>query len=85
MIEGTFKFFRPNLETGSDERFMSITIQEGRIVGVRRFSPRWTEDTTAHAMEEEIRLVFHTISWSYEGGGHNTEFEDSWSSHVAGG
>ena len=78
VIEGVFKFFRPNpTGDGTTEQFYTVTIKQGRIASLRQSNP----DTIVPASSlfpalEEVTFVFHTISWRYENGG--VEHEDTW-------
>jgi type VI secretion system secreted protein Hcp len=79
VIEGVFKFFRPNpTGDGTTEQFFTVKIRDGRVASVRRTSPDVIDPASAFAPPtEEVTFVFHTISWTYENGG--VEWEDSWS------
>ena len=78
VIEGKFKFFRPNpTGDGTTEQFYTIEIKKGRIASQRQ----WNPDTIvpASSMEpslEEVTFVFHTIVWTYTNGG--VTHEDTW-------
>lgn len=78
VIEGTFKFFRPNpTGDGTTEQFYTIQIKKGRIASQRH----WLPDTISPASHleppmEEVAIVFHTIVWTYTNGG--VTHEDSW-------
>jgi type VI secretion system secreted protein Hcp len=71
VIEGTFKFFRPNpTGDGTTEQFYSVQISQGRVASIKQV----VRDTTAPAASgevplEEITFVFHVISWTYTNGG----------------
>jgi type VI secretion system secreted protein Hcp len=79
VIEGTFKFFRPNPSgDGTTEQFYTVVIKQGRIASLSQVVP----DTIVPASStepplEEVTFVFHTISWTYTDGG--VTHEDSWS------
>jgi type VI secretion system secreted protein Hcp len=78
VIEGKFKFFRPNpTGDGSTEQFYTVEIKKGRIASQRT----WLPDTIvpASTMEpplEEVSFVFHSIVWTYTNGG--VTHEDTW-------
>ncbi|MCC7540817.1 MAG: type VI secretion system tube protein Hcp [Deltaproteobacteria bacterium] len=78
VIEGTFKFFRPNpTGDGTTQHFFTIEIAEGRIAGIKRVSPNTIDPASASAPPlEEIGFVFHTITWTYEDGG--VTHTDNW-------
>lgn len=71
VIEGIFKFFRPNpTGDGTTEQFFTINIKKGRIASQRL----WVPDTIVPASStepplEEVTFVFHTIDWTYTNGG----------------
>lgn len=81
VIEGTFKFFRPNpTGDGTTEQFYTIGIKQGRIASQRQ----WLPDTIVPASStepplEEVSFVFHTILWTYTNGG--VTHEDTWDSN----
>ena len=78
VIEGTFKFFRPNpTGDGTTEQFYTIKITKGRIASQRQ----WVPDTIVPASSlepplEEVAFVFHTIEWTYTNGG--ITHQDTW-------
>jgi type VI secretion system secreted protein Hcp len=78
VIEGVFKFFRPNpAGDGTTQQFYTIEIAEGRISGYKVYSPDSIEpaSSTLPAMEE-VSFVYHTITWTYEDGG--ISHTDNW-------
>lgn len=78
VIEGAFKFFRPNpTGDGTTEQFYTIEIKKGRIASQKQ----WVPDTinpasTNQPPMEEVSLVFHTITWTYTNGG--VTHQDTW-------
>jgi len=78
VIEGTFKFFRPNpTGDGTTQQFFTIKIFEGRVASQRLWSP--SALALASSTEpplEEITFVYHTIEWTYEDGG--ITHQDDW-------
>lgn len=78
VIEGVFKFFRPNpTGDGTTEQFFTMKIKQGRIASIKRVSPDTLDPASSLAPPTEtVEFVFHTISWTYEDGG--VEHEDSW-------
>lgn len=78
VIEGKFKFFRPNpTGDGTTEQFYTVEIKKGRVASQRQ----WVPDTIVPASSseppmEEITFVFHTIMWTYTNGG--ITHEDTW-------
>lgn len=79
VVEGVFKFFRPNpTGDGTTEQFYTVAFKQGRVASVQHVNP----DTIVPATStdpplEEISFVFHTISWTYTNGG--VTHEDTWS------
>jgi type VI secretion system secreted protein Hcp len=78
VIEGSFKFFRPNPSgDGTTEQFFTVDIFEGRISHIHRFSPDVIDPASAlEPPTEEVGFVFQKIKWAYipTGGEH----EDNW-------
>lgn len=78
VVEGTFKFFRPNpTGDGTTEQFYTIKITKGRVSSQRQ----WVPDTIVPASSqepplEEVTFVFHTIEWTYTNGG--VTHQDTW-------
>jgi type VI secretion system secreted protein Hcp len=68
VIEGTFKFFRPSpAGDGTTEQFFTVEVAEGRIASIRRVSPDvFDPASAAEPPTEEVSIVFHTITWTYE-------------------
>ena len=86
VIEGEFKFFRPNpTGDGTTEQFFSVSIKQGRVASVKQILPDVLSTLTNSEHEkvntappmEEVTFVFHTISQTYTNGG--VTHEDSWS------
>ncbi len=79
VIEGIFKFFRPNpAGDGTTEQFFTIEIQQGRIASIGRKSPDVIDPAAATApATEEVCFVFGHIRWTYEPDG--IEHIDVWS------
>jgi len=81
VIEGKFKFFRPNpTGDGTTEQFYTIEIKKGRIASQRQ----WVPDTIVPASSlepplEEVAFVYHTIMWTFTNGG--ITHEDTWDSN----
>jgi type VI secretion system secreted protein Hcp len=82
VIEGVFKFFRPNpTGDGTTEQFYTIAVKQGRVATIKVWSPDSIEPATSTWPQmEEVSFVFHTIQWRYENGG--IEHEDSWSANA---
>jgi type VI secretion system secreted protein Hcp len=78
VIEGVFKFFRPNpAGDGTTQHFFTVEIKEGRVAAVDRFSPDVSDPASASMPPTEtISFVFHNITWRYEDGG--VEHHDNW-------
>ena len=71
VIEGTFKFFRPNpAGDGTTQQFFTVKIMKGRVASQRLWSPdALVLSTASEPPLEEVTLVFHTIEWTYTDGG----------------
>lgn len=78
VIEGTFKFFRPNpAGDGTTEQFFTVKIEEGRVASITRRVPNCIDPASSQEPPlEEIAFVFHTITWTYEPDGK--EHTDNW-------
>lgn len=79
VIEGVFKFFRPNpTGDGTTEQFYTVEIQKGRISEISSKSPDVINPvSTNNPPIEEVSFVFHTITWTYTNGG--ITHQDTWS------
>lgn len=67
VVEGTFKFFRPNPQDGTTEHFFTVEFAEGRLASIRRVSPDVIDPASAtEPPTEEVAIVFHNITWTYE-------------------
>lgn len=77
-IDGTFRFYRPSpTGDGTTEQFFTVEIAEGRVSHIKRVSPDAIDPASSQEPPtEEVGLVFHTITWTYEDGG--VEHTDSW-------
>lgn len=71
VIDATFRFFRPNPSgDGTTEQFFTIEIAEARIAHIKRVSPDTIDPASAtEPPTEEVGIIFHTITWTYEPGG----------------
>jgi type VI secretion system secreted protein Hcp len=78
VIEGTFKFFRPNpTGDGTTEQFYTITIKKGRINSIKQHVPNSFEPTSTNEPPmEDVTFVFHTIDWTITNGG--VTHTDTW-------
>jgi type VI secretion system secreted protein Hcp len=79
VIEGTFKFFRPNpTGDGTTEQFYTVVIKAGRVASVKQLCPdTLVPATSTEPPLEEVSFVFHTIAWTFTNGG--VTHEDTWS------
>lgn len=79
VIEGLFKFYRPNPEgDGTTQHYFTIEISEARISKITRLSPDVSDPSEASMpATEEIGFVFGYIRWTYEPDG--IEHIDHWS------
>ncbi|MGB1276751.1 MAG: type VI secretion system tube protein TssD [Nannocystaceae bacterium] len=82
-IDGEFCFYRPSpTGDGTTEQFFTISISQGRISSIARRSPNAIDPASSvEPPTEEVAFVFHTIRWTYNGSGHNSEHEDSWANN----
>ncbi|AGC46059.1 hypothetical protein MYSTI_04769 [Myxococcus stipitatus DSM 14675] len=78
VIDGVFKFFRPNpTGDGTTEQFYTVEIKKGRVASLKQLVPdTFIPATSQQPPLEEVTFVFHTISWTYTNGG--VTHEDSW-------
>uniref|UniRef100_A0A832MMF2 Type VI secretion system tube protein Hcp n=1 Tax=Eiseniibacteriota bacterium TaxID=2212470 RepID=A0A832MMF2_UNCEI len=78
VIEGVFKFFRPNpAGDGTTEHFYTIEIKEGRVAGFHMFVPDTIDPASSTSPPmEEVSFVFHNITWTYEPTG--ASHHDNW-------
>lgn len=78
VIEGEFKFFRPSpAGDGTTEQFFTVKIEQGRIAGIKRVSPKAFDPSSANEPPyESVSFVFHSITWSYNPSG--AEHQDTW-------
>ncbi len=78
VIEGTFKFFRPNpAGDGTTEHFFTVEILEGRIESIERLVPdSFDPASSILPPSETVRFVFHSITWTYEPSG--ASHHDNW-------
>ncbi|MEM6292928.1 MAG: type VI secretion system tube protein TssD [Myxococcota bacterium] len=78
VVSGTFKFFRPSLAgDGTTEHFFTVEISGGRLSSIRRVSPDTIDPASAvEPPTEEISMVFHDITWTYETTG--ASHHDNW-------
>lgn len=77
-ITATFKFFRPNPKgDGTTEHFFTNELTGARISYIKRISPDAFDPASSDKPPlEEIGLVFHDITWTYEPAG--TSHHDNW-------
>lgn len=78
VIEGVFKFFRPNpVGDGTTQHFFTVEIAEGRVGSQKYWVPNTIEPASTHEPpQEEVTFVFNRITWTYEDGGVTAT--DSW-------
>ena len=71
VIEGSFKFFRPNPSgDGTTEHFFTVEFGEGRVASIKRVSPDTIDPASATEPPTEwLEFVFHNITWTYEPSG----------------
>lgn len=78
VVEAIFKFFRPNpAGDGTTEHFFTVEVAEARLAHIRRISPDTIDPASAtEPPTEEIGIVFHNITWTYEPSG--AMHHDNW-------
>jgi len=78
VIEGSFKFFRPDpAGGGTTEHFFTVEFGEGRIAAIERVSPEtWDPAKADEPPMEVVAFVFHNITWTYEPSG--ASHHDNW-------
>ena len=78
VVEGTFKFYRPNpTGDGTTEQFFTVAIKGGRVFSQKLLISNTLDPALAtEPPHEDVGFVFHTITWTYSNGG--IEHEDSW-------
>ena len=78
VIEGTFKFFRPNpTGDGTTQQFFTVEVQRGRVASQKLYVPDTiVPATSTEPPLEEVSFVFHTITWTFEDGG--VTHTDTW-------
>lgn len=71
VIEGTFRFYRPNpAGDGTTEQFFTVEIKEGRVSSIKRVSPDVSDPASATlSPTEEVTFVFGEITWIFEPAG----------------
>lgn len=71
VVEGTFRFFRPNpTGDGTTEQFYTVVIKQSRVGSVKQYVPDTLgQDTSAHPPLEEITFNIGAIQWTYTQGG----------------
>lgn len=81
VVQGVFKFFRPSpAGDGTTEHFFTVEIAEGRIAHIKRVSPDTIDPASAEEPPtEEIGIVFHNITWTYEstGASHHDDWREN--------
>jgi type VI secretion system secreted protein Hcp len=78
VMEGIFKFFRPNPGgDGTTQHVFTVSFKEARVANQRIVSPNTISPALAvEPVQEEVSFIFHTIEWTYEIGG--VSHVDSW-------
>ena len=71
VVEGTFRFFRPNpAGDGTSEQFYTVVIKQARVGSVKQYVPdTLAEGSASEPPLEEVTFVFGTIEWTYSQGG----------------
>lgn len=75
--EATLAFYRPN--GAGMEHYFSVVLTNGRVVGVNHSTGASTD--ASEPVTEEVSLVFHTITWTFEPSGATTQ--DTWGTNPA--
>ena len=81
VIEGNFKFFRPNpTGDGTTEQFFTVQVKQGRVASQKLYVPDTiVPATSTEPPLEEVSFVFHTITWTFEDGG--ITHTDTWNAN----
>ena len=70
VIEGTFKFFRPNPNgDGTTEHYFTVEIENGRVTRIHLVSPDGYAnpgDPPFVAAFEDVQFIYNAITWRYE-------------------
>ena len=76
VVEGTFKYFRPQPVTGEPVHFYSVTIEQGRVTGIRHWSPS-SLDSAAQGLPnmEEVSLTYQRLTITDESTGATYFFD----------
>ncbi len=82
VIECKFMFFRPNpTGDGTTEQFYTVETKRGRLASIKQFVPdSLIPADSTQPPQEEVTMVFHTISWTHTNGG--VQHEDTWDQQV---
>jgi type VI secretion system secreted protein Hcp len=77
VIEGVFRFYRPNpAGDGTTQHFFTVEIKGGRVASYRPYVPdTFVPATATQPPLEEVAFVFQTIRYRYEPNG--IEFQDT--------
>ncbi|MCA9693908.1 MAG: type VI secretion system tube protein TssD [Nannocystaceae bacterium] len=78
VIAGSFDFYRPHPEgDGTEQKFFTVEVEGGYITEIRRHSPDCSNPAQTRAEpSEEVRLTYHTITWTFHEGGKT--YTDNW-------
>ncbi|MDR1606867.1 MAG: Hcp family type VI secretion system effector [Deltaproteobacteria bacterium] len=69
-------FFRVK-DTGEEENYFKITLEDAIIVNLREFTPTtFLPDNKPYKDMEEVSFTYSKVTWSYTDG--NIEFTDDW-------
>ena len=70
VIEGTFKFFRPNPNgEGTTEHYFTVEIENGRVARIHLVSPDGYAnpgEPPSVAAFEDVQFTYNQITWRYE-------------------
>ena len=80
-VEGEFKFFRANPDTGSLEHFFTVKFEHGRVTQVKEVvHDIFDQKYMNYAPVETWSFSYGKITWTSVTG--KTEFTDEWSNRV---
>ena len=78
-IAATFHFLRFDPNSGREESYFDVEVENARIVSVNEYNPdneSSSGQTPGAQRMEEVGIAFNTIRWIYLDGG--IQFEDTW-------
>ena len=66
-VSMTLKLFRPSQDTGAEEHYYTILLEDGSVSGIAPYLPMAAEEGTAHLPAlEKVSFSYKRISWTEE-------------------